>query len=315
MTSRRVKQLSIFIGLFLIGFQMKGNAQTVYEIPSHVKRIVFLGNSITYSGEYVSYIEAYLTIRYPEKHIEFINIGLPSETVSGLSEANHAGGQFPRPDLHERLERALTQLKPDLIFACYGMNDGIYLPFDEIRFQQYRKGIQWLHNQAIKSGIPIVHLTPPVFDERKGKAYANVLDIYSDWLIRCRKSKKWDVIDIHGPMKKHLEDERLVDSTFAYAKDGVHPNKLGHWIIAKQVLLFLGENEVSKAKDSNEALFSFSNAKKIVKLIEERQKIMKDSWLTYIGHKRPGMNLGLPLNKAQEKSEVLEKQIRTLMRK
>ena len=294
---------------------MKGNAQTVYEIPSHVKRIVFLGNSITYSGEYVSYIEAYLTIRYPEKHIEFINIGLPSETVSGLSEANHAGGQFPRPDLHERLERALTQLKPDLIFACYGMNDGIYLPFDEIRFQQYRKGIQWLHNQAIKSGIPIVHLTPPVFDERKGKAYANVLDIYSDWLIRCRKSKKWDVIDIHGPMKKHLEDERLVDSTFAYAKDGVHPNKLGHWIIAKQVLLFLGENEVSKAKDSNEALFSFSNAKKIVKLIEERQKIMKDSWLTYIGHKRPGMNLGLPLNKAQEKSEVLEKQIRTLMRK
>jgi len=33
---------------------------------------------------------------------EILNLGLPSETVSGLSEPNHAGGAFPRPDLHER---------------------------------------------------------------------------------------------------------------------------------------------------------------------------------------------------------------------
>ena len=83
-------------------------------LPDNAKRILFLGNSITYSGQYVSYIEAYLTLRYPEKQLEFINVGLPSETVSGLSEPDHAGGAFPRPDLHERLARVLANIKPDL---------------------------------------------------------------------------------------------------------------------------------------------------------------------------------------------------------
>ena len=70
----------------------------------------------------------------------FSTSGLPSETVSGLSEPGHAGGAFPRPDLHERLERVLEQTRPDLIVACYGMNDGIYHPFTEARFEKYQAG-------------------------------------------------------------------------------------------------------------------------------------------------------------------------------
>jgi lysophospholipase L1-like esterase len=98
------------------------------------RRIVFLGDSITYSGLYVDYIEAVLLTQFPNRDIELINIGLPSETVSGLSEPGHAGGAFPRPNLHERLDRVLQKLKPDLVLACYGMNDGIYYPFGEERF-------------------------------------------------------------------------------------------------------------------------------------------------------------------------------------
>src|SRR6185295_7780494 len=62
-------------------------------------RIVFLGDSITYSGQCIELIEAYCVTRFPEQRTEFINLGLPSETVSGLSEDGHAGGKFPRPDL------------------------------------------------------------------------------------------------------------------------------------------------------------------------------------------------------------------------
>src|SRR4051812_15319311 len=61
-------------------------------------RIVFLGDSITHGGEYVTYLEAYLLTHFPEKHYEIIDVGLPSETVSGLSEPGHAGGAFPRPN-------------------------------------------------------------------------------------------------------------------------------------------------------------------------------------------------------------------------
>jgi len=100
------------------------------------RRVVFLGDSITYSGEYVEFIETYVRSRFPESRVEFLDLGLPSETVSGLSEPGHAGGAFPRPDLHERLGRVLEKAKPDLIVACYGMNDGIYYPFSDERFQK-----------------------------------------------------------------------------------------------------------------------------------------------------------------------------------
>ncbi len=284
-----------------------------YAIPEKAQKILFLGNSITYAGQYVSYIEAYLTAKYPSKAYEFINVGLPSETVSGLSEDNHAGGRFPRPDLHERLERILTQTDPDLIFACYGMNDGIYLPFDDLRFQKFKEGLRWMHKQVAKRDIPIIHLTPPVYDERKGAAYANVLDIYSDWLISQRYTNNWKVIDIHWPMKKYLEDQRLKDATFMYAKDGVHPNEIGHWMMSKQVLLGIGENEVEIKEDIRSALSLFRNGEDLLTLVEERQVLMKDAWLTSIGHERPGMKTGLPLSEAKLRSHEIEKEIQKLV--
>jgi len=108
------------------------------NIDSNIHKILFLGNSITYAGNYITDMETYSFIREPKRNIEFINLGLPSETVSGLSEIGHAGGRFPRPDLHERLKRILEQIKPDLIFACYGMNDGIMMPFNKERFEKDR---------------------------------------------------------------------------------------------------------------------------------------------------------------------------------
>src|SRR5206468_3533951 len=112
----------------------------------NVHRILFLGDSITYAGQYIEDIEAYYVTRFPDRHFEFINVGLSSETVSGLSEDGHAGGKYPRPDLHERLERILAKTKPDLIFACYGMNDGIYHPSDAERSKKFQDGMKWLHD-------------------------------------------------------------------------------------------------------------------------------------------------------------------------
>jgi lysophospholipase L1-like esterase len=127
-------------------------------------RIVFLGDSITHAGRYVELVETALVTQFPERQIDVIGLGLSSETVSGLSEAGHAGGKFPRPDLHERLDRVLAQTKPQLVFACYGMNCGIYHPLSDDRFAAYKKGITTLREKVMASGARIVFLTPPVFD-------------------------------------------------------------------------------------------------------------------------------------------------------
>lgn len=305
--------------LLLLVSQLCSLSYAQSPFPANVRRVVFIGNSITYAGTYVVDIDAYFTTHYPKQAPEFINVGLPSETVSGLSEEGHAGGQFPRPDLHTRLARVLALTKPDLVFACYGMNDGIYLPFDEGRFQKFKDGINWLHQEVVKSGARIIHLTPPLFDELKGghPGYEAVLDRYTDWLLSQKTASSWNVIDIHYPMKQYLEAHRKVDSSFAMdgfalAEDGVHPGTVGHWIIARSILLGLGEKAVAKAPNLAAAIGPIPNAAQLISLVTERQNILKDAWLTTAGHDRPGMKTGLPLNEAKVKAASIDAQIRAL---
>ncbi|OJW57931.1 MAG: G-D-S-L family lipolytic protein [Sphingobacteriales bacterium 50-39] len=278
--------------------------------PKQVHRILFLGNSITYDGKYIVDLETYFTLHYPGRHFEFINEGLPSETVSGLSEPGHADGKFPRPDLHERLSRVLALTKPDLVFACYGMNDGIYMPFDDRRFAKFREGMLWLHKELAATGVRIIHLTPAVFDEQHGghAGYAEVMDRYSGWLLQQRDPLGWSVGDIYFPMKKYLLDRRAADPSFAYAKDGVHPDSLGHWIMAKAVLSYLGERE--DAESAGAAFEKYPRGLSVFRLVGEKQQIMKDAWLTTAGHKRPGMNVGLPLEEARKKEAGIDMEIR-----
>jgi lysophospholipase L1-like esterase len=289
-------------------------------IAPTVKRIVFLGNSITWAGNYVNYIEAYIRAQHPDRQLEFINLGLPSETVSGLSEEGHADGKFPRPDLHERLSRVLQQTKPDMVFACYGMNDGIYLPFNKQRFAKFKEGIHWLHTEIEKTGARLIHITPPDYDERRGKkeGYAAVLNRYTDWLLSKKTESRWEVIDIHYPMKNYLQAHRQVDATFglndfALAEDGVHPGETGHWLIAREILQYLSYKEVAKAGDVIEGLGRVPDAPQLVKLITQRQNLLRDAWLTETKHKRPGLPTGLPLSDAIHKSNELMQAITTIL--
>ena len=277
--------------------------------PLKAKRIVFLGDSITHGGQYVADFSCWVATKYPD--VEVINLGLSSETVSGLSEEGHAGGKFPRPDLHERLARVLAGTsraqrdaegeggKPNLVIACYGMNDGIYLPLDEARFKAFRDGMTRLHDAVIKTGADIIHLTPPVFDKSKND-YDDVLARYGAWLMEQR-TNGWKVVDIHGPMKARIAELRKNDPKFTFARDGVHPDKAGHRVMAQPLLAYFGGNEAPA-----------DNAE-LRKLVEKRQGILGAAWLTATGHKRPGVGKGLPLDEAQKQAAELTKQINALL--
>jgi len=213
-------------------------------------RIVFLGDSITYSGQYIDDLSMVLLGIGEESHFEFLNLGLPSETVSGLTEPGHANGSFPRPDLHERLERLLDLTRPDLVIACYGMNDGIYYPFDPAKFEKFQQGIRLLRERVERAHARVILVTPPVFDplpirnrtlpaglaeyRQPYEGYNYVLDRYSEWLLQQR-TNGWIVIDIHFPMKDYLQQRRLKEPSFALAADGVHLNDTGHWLVAQAI--------------------------------------------------------------------------------
>ena len=307
--------------ILLLGTILSFRVAYPQAIDQNIKTVLFLGNSITWAGGYVNDVETYFRFKYPDRAIEFINVGLPSETVSGLSEPGHANGEFPRPDLHERLSRVLQQIKPDLVFACYGMNDGIYMPFDSSRFKKFKEGMRWLHEQVIKTGAEIIHITPPDYDEARGKSkgYSAVLDIYADWLLSLRQSLQWQVIDIHYPMKKYLQAHRQADAKFgmdgfALSEDGIHPGETGHWLMAREILLYLGFKELDKTPGILQALKQNTDPLKLVKLITDRQIILRDAWLTATKYIRPGLPTGLPLAEAQVKAKAMLNEIKQLIK-
>ncbi len=290
-----------------------------------VKRIVFLGDSITYAGHYVDQFDAYLAVRYPEREFEVIDCGLPSETVSGLSEPGHAGGKFPRPGLHERLDRVLAKTKPDLVIACYGMNDGIYAPRSEERFEAYRAGIEKLRAKVAAAGAQIVHLTPPVFDPEPIKAKTDptgknpsamftnyddaVLSHYAEWLL-SRRADGWRVVDIHRVMRSILDARRAAEPGFAFAKDGVHPSEAAHWIFSMELVGELSGADRPAAMDVMNRLRDPAFAPDFMKLISQRRHILSDAWLTEAGHQRPGMKHGLPIAEAEAQAKDLTERIR-----
>ncbi|MDP6858864.1 MAG: SGNH/GDSL hydrolase family protein [Verrucomicrobiales bacterium] len=251
-----------------------------FEILKESKKLVFFGDSITYGGEYVVFFERWLTVNHPDLSLEILNQGIPSETVSGLSEPGHLRHGFPRPDLHERLDRALKALDPDLIIACYGINCGIYKPFDEDRFKSYKDGLQRLKAKAEAQGAKIIFMTPPVYDKPNPKFnYDDVMKVYSEWLLSKREDG-WRVINLHAVMKKKLAMKRTKDPNFKYSRDGIHPGTEGHELMAQQIINFFAVKAPLNDPQPN----SYG---RLLMFLRERMRVQRDAWLTEIGHKRP----------------------------
>ncbi len=278
------------------------------------QKVLFLGNSITYAGQYVAMTESLFLSSHPKRKPQFINSGLPSETVSGLSEPNHADGKFPRPCLFDRLDNVLDKIKPEVVFVCYGMNDGIYLPFDAIRFEAYKNGIIRLHKRLVDRGVKrILWMTPPVHDDPQLRlnGYNKVLDRYAEWLIGYAKMHSWEIIDLHFPMRRYLEAKIEKDAQFKLATDGVHPGELGHWLMAKEIVQHLMPDfPIESTWDDN--LHNQPELRQLHTLVLKRQTMMKDAWLTYTGHKRPGLSKGIPIEDASKAYAVIQDEIKTL---
>jgi lysophospholipase L1-like esterase len=269
------------------------------------QRVLFLGDSITQDGRYVEDIEAFIIAKHPEIRVDVIKLGLSSETTQGLTEPEHP---YPRPNIHDRLDSALEKTRPDVVVACYGMNDGIYHPFSKERFQAYQDGIRKLVRRIQAAGAAVVLLTPPPFDAAAAGSkvvgpdaprfgYATpyrlydeeVLERYGRWLLALRNEGLM-VVDIHAPMKQEVLARRLRDPGYTLAPDGVHPGTDGHWIMARTLLEAWGEANPTPPRAD------------VLALIQEKWKALGPAWLSRVGHKRnpPPVDFDAARTKAAE---------------
>ena len=238
-----------------------GAAEPQTEKPS-AGTILFLGDSITAAGDYVRSIEAELAKQSPPCKV--VNHGQSSETLSNLSEEYHPGR---RPCLFTRLDKELADAKPKWVVACYGINDGIYHPFSDQRFAAYQAGVAILIKKVQASGARLVLLTAPPYakpgpefprgtsaveaakllakanadavaeadkDPRKFgytspyAYYDDVMAHYAKWLLALNGRHDVHVIDLRQPMLARLQE--------THDGDPIHPNQVGHELMAKAFL-------------------------------------------------------------------------------
>jgi lysophospholipase L1-like esterase len=279
------------------------------DLVRSATRIAVLGDSITQDGRWVADLAAWMEEQGLPADV--INVGLSSETVSGLTEVGHAGGKFPRPDLFDRLDRVLTVTQPDVVLAMYGMNCGIYQPLDDGRFAKFKDGIERLHAAVEKAGAKIIHLTPPIYDKQPGNPgpaggadYDAVLAAYSDWLL-SKRAAGWGVIDIHGPMKEALEARRKENPEATFTPDCIHPNDAGHWAIGRAVIAGLGDEAAATDPHLEATLAPF------LPEVTQRMKLLSDAYREAAGHARPGTPQGLSIAAAEAEARRLTDSLRS----
>ena len=269
------------------------------------KRIVVLGDSITHGGTFVSFLDYFLQKSRPQLRFEVYPLGLSSETLSGLSEAGHAGGKFPRPSLFERLGRTLEKMKPEVVFACYGINDGIYQPLEEARFKAFQTGVTKLLDQCQAAGVKQVYLvTPPIFDAttKPGEFnYDSVMTAYAAWEMQLKRPGL-TVIDLHTAMRK-ARDAR----TEVFSRDRIHPGDDGHLLMARTILA--GAGVVTPDVAAKEAM-----ADPLFKAVDQLRKFRASKWLAYVGYSRERVVAPTPLGDAEEQVAKLQAKVDELRR-
>ena len=269
------------------------------------KRIVVLGDSITQGGTYVSFMDYFLQKSQPRSRFEVYPLGLSSETLSGLSEPGHAGGKFPRPCLFERLGRTLEKVKPEIVFACYGINDGIYQPLDEARFKAFKDGVNKLLDQCQAAGVKQLYLvTPPIFDAttKPGEFnYDSVMTAYAGWEMQLKRPGL-TVVDLHSAMRK-ARDAR----TEVFSRDRIHPGDDGHLLMARTILAGAGVTtpDITAKETMADPLF---------KAVDQLRKFRASKWMAYVGYSREKVVAPTPLADAEEQVAKLQAKVDELRR-
>jgi lysophospholipase L1-like esterase len=259
------------------------------------RRVLVLGDSITQDGRYVSFLEYYL--HAAGQSTDLISIGLGSETVSGLSESGHP---FPRPHALERLDRALQAVKPTVVFACYGMNDGIYHPSSPERLAAFNAGLRQLIDKVRAAGASLVLITPPVFDalplaakvvpitaEKFGypSPYAGYDDVLAEFATAEVALNEPDVtvIDLHTPMAQAVATAREREPAFTFSRDGVHPGDAGHLFMAQTIARGLGLPVMATEPQAELARLA---ADPVFTAIRDRRALRSEAWLPFVGYTR-----------------------------
>lgn len=202
------------------------------------ERVVFLGNSITHMGYYVSDIWLYYMTHFPNQKVYVFN---------GGSGGDVAG------QMNARFEDDILRMDPDEVVLTFGMNDSGYFEFwkddaEQTAKERVAKSLNSfeLIQEKFRNNAditPVIMSSSPYDETAKIEGSNNfegkskTLEEIVAFQEKAAKDNGWAYVDLYHPMLKLTQDQQKIDSTYTITgSDRIHPGKPGHLVMASLFL-------------------------------------------------------------------------------
>ncbi len=205
-------------------------------------KLVMIGDSITDAGRtrpvaeglfdplgrgYSCLVNALLGSSHPELGIRVVNMGCSGNTVR---------------DLKARWQTDVFDLKPDWVSIMIGIND-VWRQYDcplqtewHVPIKEYEATL----TELVKSTLPkvkgLVLVTPYYIEANRRDPMRATMDKYGAVVKKIAKENKTVLVDTQAAIDKALKTQ--YSGTLAW--DRVHPNQVGHMVMAKAFVDALG---------------------------------------------------------------------------
>lgn len=200
------------------------------------QKILLIGDSITdcgrrgdaapYGNGYVNMVRSFITARYPQLGLTFVNKGIGGNTTRHLAE---------------RWDEDVIAERPDWLSVKIGIND-VWRAFGEnvheaVPLPEYEDTLRKLLGRAKEAtGARLILMEPYVIESDRSQPMRNRMDLYGAAVRQL--AQEFDAVPVptQAAFDKALEHTRPED----WAADKVHPNPPGHAVIALAFLRSVG---------------------------------------------------------------------------
>lgn len=198
--------------------------------------ICLIGDSITHSGPYHSYVFLYYATRFPQMRLQFINGGISGDSASGMMG---------------RLKRDVFSNNATVATLSAGMNDVSRYLYSQTKVHAdaenskrkaidgFKNNIQKISDALSEKGVRQIFITPTIYDENLESTVENfrgvngALGECSDFVIELGKTRNIPVVDFWHPMNEINQKCQQADPAFTLiGKDRIHPGPVGHMVMA-----------------------------------------------------------------------------------
>lgn len=190
-------------------------------------RVLFIGDSITEQYQYSTYIELYLTTRFPDWNLQFLNAGIGGDTATGGANrfANHVLAE-----------------KPTAITIDFGMNDGGYGAFNPASAANFAAKTTAMVEMAKKAGIRVALISPNAVEVRNNPGLKTYLETQKQFYAPLKDiaaKNELTFVDQYAVTRAVLDKIAADKAAVKPFPDAVHTNEAGGLLMAHSILVGL----------------------------------------------------------------------------